>query len=113
VPVPDESGPLFDDGSVAVLGLGEVAAAGAVDLLAGADAPWPLVQPVSSTINPLATMKLPLWNPMLVTTPQPLSRCAIVMLLRSVDSWSVRDRAGAYRCKLVAAVASWCRSRSA
>ena len=44
---------------------------------AGAEAPLPLVQPARSMIKPLATIKQPLWNPMLAPTRQRVSRCAI------------------------------------
>ena len=44
---------------------------------AGAEAPLPLVQPARSMIKPLATIKQPLWNPMLAPTRQRVSRCAV------------------------------------
>ena len=43
----------------------------------GAEAPLPLVHPARSTIKPLATIKQPLWNPMLAPTRQRVSRCAV------------------------------------
>ena len=96
--VPDEYVLLFDDESVPPLPSGEVAAAGAggvgiTDVTAGAEVPFPLVQPASSTIKPLTMIKLPLGSLMLATTPQRASRCATVMLLQCLHGRQVR-----YRC---------------
>jgi hypothetical protein len=94
--VDDELDPLLRSGEVAAAGAGAVAAA--ADVVAGAEAPLPLVQPASSTTKPLATIKQPVWNLMLAPTRQRVSRCATVMLLGSVDGG--RCVTGAAGCSL-------------
>ncbi|HSZ30887.1 MAG TPA: hypothetical protein VK784_14170, partial [Pseudonocardiaceae bacterium] len=93
VPAPDESVPLFEDESVPLFGSDEVDTAGAAEVGAGvvvAGTEVPLLQPARRTIKPLATIRQPLWNLMLATTPQRVQRCATVMLFRSLRGQQVR-----------------------
>jgi hypothetical protein len=61
---------------------------------AGAEAPLPLVQPARSMIKPLATIKQPLWNPMLAPTRQRVSRCAVTHHLEPDTYRATRDNCG-------------------
>lgn len=92
VPAPGGSIALLDDESVLRLVSCEITAEGAEDFAGAANGVprtevlLPLLQPASSTITPLTTITQPWWNPMLAPTRQPVSRCATVMLLRSLHS---------------------------
>jgi hypothetical protein len=113
VSAPDESVPLVDDELDPLLRSDEAAAAGAgavaaaADVVAGAGTPLPLVQPASTAIKPLVTIKQRLWDLMLAPTRQRVSRCATVTLLGSLHSAGALPGAAGARCQRITVVAAY------